>query len=235
MNLRDKDRKHPLPTLHDKPDTVNRAEVVHQAIAALAMGVNSSYRDIADKAWEMFRWKLSHKDIENVKRVLRKKGTPVSANNGPTQTIEPKKETSVPSVSLLPRTDPKTEEKKSRAEPSRLTQPQFFKLCVQLQKNEGEFSSVGFTQQQAAERLTRELGFEINAAQVRNAQEATGVKWTYKGSGGGSITGGGKQIQRALILAKRIVELYEQLNLPRPDDVHQMIEEMSLFGQNAKK
>lgn len=244
MNVRDKDRQKPLPSYKSKPNTVNRAEIVRQSIQALPEGINASYKDISNKAWELFRWKLSHKDIESVKYALRKKGeemhrTFVNGANGTRVSEQPKQETpAMPSVSLMPKTETKDpastatgKQHKSRGIINKLKSKELFALCKQLEKNKAEIAAAGYTLKEAAAFLSRECGFPVNQHHVSTAKEATGIEWKKRTA---TTVGGGKSIQRDLILARRIADLYEKLALERPDDIHQIIDELTNFGKNAK-
>lgn len=103
--------------------------------------------------------------------------------------------------------------KKGEADTERrkVTQADFFKICMTLTANKEWFFENRPKIGQATEKLSELVGFEISPSTIKNAKETTGITWTVKNQGGRRDKLSGPSADNIRTLATALRHLYIKL------------------------
>lgn len=109
----------------------------------------------------------------------------------------------------------KAKNKTGRVMERRLTNTQFFQLCEEIRNQREVLTTDRPTLTEAAERLSKSLGFPVAEGTVRDAQKATGIEWAAKPKARKTAKLGPNNAGRMLCYA--LHALYRKLGEEVPD------------------
>lgn len=111
-----------------------------------------------------------------------------------------------------------------------MTRVQFFKLCEFIRDNAEHFLKEQPSQRDAADYVSKALGFPVSRHVIEEAKNITGIKWECKKPQRDNGKEGVKRVRLLRQMSKAIVILYRQLGIAPPQEFLDTVQ--SLYGND---